>query len=72
METLKVIKIGGNIIDNATSFATFVKHFASIEGPKILVHGGGNIATEMAIKMKVDVKMIEGRRDLRLKWYLLQ
>ena len=62
METLKVIKIGGNIIDDATSFATFVKHFASIEGPKILVHGGGNIATEMAIKMKVDVKMIEGRR----------
>lgn len=62
METLKVIKIGGNIIDNAASLANFVAHFARIEGPKILVHGGGNIATEMAIKMQVGVKMIGGRR----------
>ncbi len=62
MEILKVIKIGGNLINNPTLLATFIKHFASIEGPKILVHGGGSLATEMAIKMKMDVKMAEGRR----------
>ena len=62
MEILKVIKIGGNLINNSTSLETFIKHFARIEGPKILVHGGGSLATKMAEKMKIDVKIVGGRR----------
>jgi len=62
METLKVIKIGGNIIDHEDALNGFLKDFAKIESPKILVHGGGKLATKLANQMGVDVKMTEGRR----------
>ena len=41
MKTLKIIKIGGNIIDDDSELKQFLKDFATIQGPKILVHGGG-------------------------------
>jgi acetylglutamate kinase len=62
MKTLKVIKIGGNIIDNDEALNAFLKDFAKIESPKILVHGGGKLATKLANQMQVEVKMTEGRR----------
>ena len=62
MKTLKVIKIGGNIIDNQTTLLSFLGAFSELEGPKILVHGGGKLATQLAKKMKIPVKMNEGRR----------
>ena len=62
METLKVVKIGGNIIDNDVELTSFLKDFSTLEGPKILVHGGGKLATELSNKMNVAVKMIDGRR----------
>ena len=62
MKTLKIIKIGGNIIDDDSELKQFLKDFATIQGPKILVHGGGKLATKLAQKMHVDVKMAEGRR----------
>ncbi len=62
METLKVIKIGGNIIDDEQVLAGFLANYASLKGPKIIVHGGGKMATKMANQMQVAVKMIEGRR----------
>jgi len=62
METLKVVKIGGNIIDNDAELTSFLKDFSTLEGPKILVHGGGKLATELSNKMNVPVKMIDGRR----------
>jgi acetylglutamate kinase len=62
MKTLKVIKIGGNIIDNEVALTAFLKDFAKIKSPKILVHGGGKLATELANQMQVEVKMTDGRR----------
>ena len=62
MQTLKVIKIGGNIIDNDQALNTFLKDFAKIASPKILVHGGGKMATQLANQMGVEVKMVDGRR----------
>lgn len=62
MKTLKIIKIGGNIIDNEDALQQFLKKFATINGPKILVHGGGKLATKLAQQMQVEVKMIDGRR----------
>lgn len=59
---LKVIKIGGNIIDNEVALDSFLKSFASIEEPKVLVHGGGKLATKLAEKMGIPVQMIDGRR----------
>jgi len=62
MKALKVIKIGGNIIDNEDALQTFLKEFSTIEEPKLLVHGGGKLATKLANQMQVEVKMIDGRR----------
>jgi len=62
MKKLKVIKIGGNIIDDAFALDHFLQQFAKLEGPKVLVHGGGKLASRLANQMQVPVKMIEGRR----------
>jgi acetylglutamate kinase len=59
---LKIVKIGGNIINNEERLHSLLKVFAQITGPKILVHGGGKIATEMSFKLDVEAKMIDGRR----------
>ena len=62
METLKVIKIGGNIIDNEDALLSFITSFSNLKGPNILVHGGGKLATQMAKKLNIPVQMNEGRR----------
>ena len=62
MKTLKVVKIGGNIIDDESALSSFLEAFATIQGPKILVHGGGKLATKMAKSMNIEVQMVDGRR----------
>jgi acetylglutamate kinase len=62
MKTLTVVKIGGNVIDRPETLQTFIRHFAALESPKILVHGGGALATGMLEKAGVPVQMHEGRR----------
>ncbi|MEI8074595.1 MAG: acetylglutamate kinase [Bacteroidota bacterium] len=61
-ETLFVIKIGGNIIDNTDKLEKFLQQFASIHGKKILVHGGGKLATQLAKDLNIEQEMVEGRR----------
>lgn len=62
MNKLYVIKIGGNIIDDEVKLHSFLRSFATIEDRKILIHGGGKLATKLAEKMGVEQKMIDGRR----------
>lgn len=59
---LYIVKIGGNIIDDETKLSSFLKSFSSLRGKKILVHGGGKLATRLAEKMEVKQTMIDGRR----------
>ena len=60
--TLKIVKIGGNVIDNPQALTSFLTVFSSIKGPKILVHGGGKSATALAKKTGLEVQMVDGRR----------
>jgi acetylglutamate kinase len=62
MECLYVVKIGGNIIDDEVLLSGFLKKFSAIKAKKILVHGGGKMATRMAEKMGVPQQIVEGRR----------
>ena len=62
MKKLYVIKIGGNIIDNEVKLAAFIRDFAAVEGLKILVHGGGKLATKLAADLGIEQQMIDGRR----------
>ena len=59
---IKVIKIGGNIVDNPELLREFVKDFAAMPGMKVLVHGGGVMASQMQKAMGMVPQMIEGRR----------
>ena len=62
MERLYIIKIGGNIIDDEVKLSSFLQSFALIEGKKLLVHGGGKLATKLAEQLGVQQQMIDGRR----------
>ena len=62
MESLYVIKIGGNIVDNPVLLTTCLQAFAKVKGQAILVHGGGKMATSMAESLGIEQNIIEGRR----------
>ncbi|WP_035095280.1 acetylglutamate kinase [Aquimarina megaterium] len=59
---LLVAKIGGNIIEDPEALTSFLEDFSKVEGPKILVHGGGKSATRLAAQLGVKTEMIDGRR----------
>ena len=62
MDKLFVIKIGGHVIDDDALLKDLLQQFASLKGKKILVHGGGKLATRMAEKMEIPQHMVDGRR----------
>jgi acetylglutamate kinase len=59
---LTVVKIGGEIINNSDKLDAFLEDFIRLDQPKILVHGGGKIATELSNKLGIQTRMHEGRR----------
>lgn len=62
MKQLTIIKIGGNVIDNSENLHQFLLDFTALPGDKILVHGGGKIATELSESLGIEAKMVDGRR----------
>ena len=59
---LTVIKVGGAVVEDAQQLQQLLKDFAAIEGPKVLVHGGGRRATKVAERLGIETKMVNGRR----------
>lgn len=59
---IRIVKIGGNIVDNPELLKKFARDFAAMPGMKILVHGGGVMASQMQKEMGLAPVMIEGRR----------
>ncbi len=62
MERVAVVKIGGNIIDEPAALDAFLQDFSAFEGPRVLVHGGGKIATDISKRLGIESTMISGRR----------
>ncbi len=62
MENIVAVKIGGNIIDDAHALADFLNIFSKIPNPKILIHGGGKIATSISERLNIPARMVDGRR----------
>ncbi|GAA4909584.1 acetylglutamate kinase [Mucilaginibacter defluvii] len=62
MRSLHIIKIGGNVIDNSENLYHFLKDFTALEGDKILVHGGGKVATQLSESLGIEAKLVDGRR----------
>lgn len=59
---VNVVKIGGNIVDNPEALDSFLNDFASLSGPKVLIHGGGKEATRLSKALGLEARMVEGRR----------
>ena len=62
MANLYIIKIGGNIIDDEEKLSSFLRSFAQLHDLKILIHGGGKLATKLAADLNIPQQLIEGRR----------
>jgi acetylglutamate kinase len=62
MNRLFIIKIGGNVLDNPDALNTFLQDFAAIKEPKILIHGGGKIATKLGTQLGIESNYVNGRR----------
>ena len=62
MDSLIVLKIGGNVIDNPSILNSVLRDFAGWQDFRILVHGGGKIASKMSEKLGIEPQMVEGRR----------
>ena len=62
MEQLFVIKIGGNVIDDALFLQSFLRDFSAVPAKKILVHGGGKIATRIGDQLGIVSNYVDGRR----------
>lgn len=62
MEKIFIIKIGGNILDDPDKEFSFLKKFSSLEGKRILVHGGGVLATQIGNKLEIKATLVDGRR----------
>lgn len=61
-DRIRVVKIGGNVVDNPDALNRFLDDFSRLAGPKILVHGGGKEATRLSRALDIETKMIDGRR----------
>jgi acetylglutamate kinase len=62
MEKLTLIKVGGKIVEEENALNNLLHDFSKIEGAKVLVHGGGRLATKMAEQLGIESKMVDGRR----------
>ena len=62
MKSIKVIKIGGRLIENGEVLASLCDGLVSLGEAFVLVHGGGVMGSRLAEKLGVEVKMHEGRR----------
>ena len=61
-EKLTVVKVGGAVVEDEAQLTQLLKDFSNISGRKVLVHGGGRRATQVAAQLGIESKMVGGRR----------
>ncbi|MNU78193.1 Acetylglutamate kinase [compost metagenome] len=59
---ITIVKIGGNVIDNSDLLSQILSDFTSLSGSKILIHGGGKLASELSSDLGIESQFHEGRR----------
>jgi acetylglutamate kinase len=62
MDKLFIVKIGGNVLDDPDSLTLFLRDFAAIGAAKLLIHGGGKIATNLGNQLGIQSNYVRGRR----------
>lgn len=59
---LHLVKLGSAIVDDEERLALNLKKFLSLPDPKILLHGGGKIASNLSSRLGLTPKFVDGRR----------
>ncbi|MDR1679110.1 MAG: acetylglutamate kinase [Prevotellaceae bacterium] len=62
MDKLTLIKVGGQIVEEAETLQQLLSDFSQIDGHKVLVHGGGRAATKIAAQLGIESQLVNGRR----------
>jgi acetylglutamate kinase len=61
-EKLTLVKVGGKIVEEEDTLRRLLLDFSAIESYKVLVHGGGRLATKLASRLGIESRMVDGRR----------
>ncbi len=61
-QQLTIVKVGGKIVETPETLDHLLHDFSTLKGNKILVHGGGRTATQIANQLNIETHMVEGRR----------
>lgn len=61
-QQITIVKVGGKIVENPDTLNQLLHDFSALPGKKVLVHGGGRTATDMASRLGIETHMVEGRR----------
>ncbi len=61
-QQLTIVKVGGKIVETPETLDRLLHDFSTLKGNKILVHGGGRTATQIANQLNIETHMVEGRR----------
>lgn len=61
-QTVSIVKIGGAFLETQGLVDSFAQAFASLQGPKVLIHGGGQRASELSTRLGIEPRMVDGRR----------
>lgn len=61
-QKLTIVKVGGAVVEDETQLTQLLKDFSAINGRKVLIHGGGRRATQVAASLGIESKMVGGRR----------
>lgn len=62
MKKITIVKVGGAVVEDDARLAALINNFCSLDGRKLLVHGGGRSATKIAASLGIESKMVDGRR----------
>lgn len=62
MPEVTVVKVGGAVLEDSAALDAFLAAFRAVSGAKVLIHGGGRTATDMAHRLGVETHMVGGRR----------
>ena len=61
-DKLTIVKVGGAVVEDEAQLTQLLHNFCAIQGKKVLVHGGGRRATQVAAQLGIETKMVNGRR----------
>ena len=63
-EKLTIVKVGGAVVEDEAQLTQLLKDFSTIEGKKVLIHGGGRRATQVAASLGIESRMVPSQSKI--------